>query len=104
MIRSSTGLSLPGWRRVILAITGGLAIAQLSWALGYWNVSTVVGSAMLLLVFALFGSVSRSHLLGGVSREQVALRAGIAAPAFGPGLFSGMRRICLDLALTKSST
>lgn len=76
------GVVAPGWRKVVLAVPGGLAIAQVSWALGYWNVSTLVGSAMLFLVFVFFGSVARSYLSGGITREQVALRAGIATPVF----------------------
>jgi hypothetical protein len=76
------GVVAPGWRRLILASAGGLAVAQVGWALGYWNVSTLVGSTMLFLVFAFFGSVSRSHLLGSLSREQVAISAGITAPVF----------------------
>lgn len=76
------GTQSVAYRRFVHAAIGGIATAQFSWALGYWNVSTLVGGALLTLVLVFFGSLSRAELSGGVSRQQVVGYAGGALPMF----------------------
>lgn len=70
------------YRRYVHAAIGALATAQLAWALGYWNVSTLSGGALLALVFAVFGGLSRLEFSGGVTRQQVLSLVGGALPVF----------------------
>lgn len=76
------GLETALFRRVIYAIIGGVAVAELYWALGYWKISTVAGSGLLLVAFAFFGGMSKLQLGGGVRRPQVVAGAVLASVVF----------------------
>lgn len=76
------GLESSTVMRGIYAAIGALAVGQVYWALGYWNVSTLIGGGLLWLVFVFYGSVSRAHLAGGINQQQVAMRTGVLVPLF----------------------
>lgn len=76
------GLETPGFRRVIYAAIGGISVAELYWALGYWDISTLAGTGLLLTVFAFFGGLSKMQLAGGVGRTQVIAGAVLASMVF----------------------
>ncbi len=76
------GLETSVFRRAIYAIIGGIAVAELYWALGYWKISTLAGSALLLVAFAFFGGLSKMQLGGGVRRPQVVAGAALASMLF----------------------
>lgn len=70
------------YRRYVHAAIGAVATAQFAWALGYWNVSTLTGGALLVLVFAVFGALSRLELNGGLTRQKVVGLVGGVLPVF----------------------
>lgn len=76
------GLNMTGFRRVVYAAIGGVAVAELYWALGYWNISTLAGAGLLLTAFAFFGGLSKLQLSGGVGRTQVIVGAVLASIVF----------------------
>jgi hypothetical protein len=69
-------------RRFVFAVIGGIAVSQVSWALGYWNVSTLAGGALLSLVFVLYGNLSRIELTRGINRKHAIVNVAGAAPVF----------------------
>ena len=76
------GLDSSAFQRALYAAIGALAVGQVYWALGFWNVSTLIGAALLWLVFLFYGSVSRTLQEAGINQQQVAARAGFAIPLF----------------------
>lgn len=82
MLSLYDGTDSPSVRRFVLAATGGMAVAQVSWALGYWNIPTLAGGALLTLVFVFYGNLSRVELSRGVTRTQAIVHAAGAVPVF----------------------
>lgn len=82
LMQLTDGLSASAGRRILFATVGGLAVAELIWALNYWNTSMWIGGALLAVVFFFFASVARAHLAGGLSIRQLIERGAVAAPLF----------------------
>jgi hypothetical protein len=76
------GTDAPPVRRFVFASIGGAAVAQVSWALGYWNISTLAGGALLALAFVFYGNLSRVELERGVTRRHAILNVAVAVPVF----------------------
>lgn len=76
------GLSTSGPRRMLYAAIGGLALAEVTWALSYWNVSAWLAGGILAGVFYFFASVARVVHAGTLTSRRVLERLAVAAPIF----------------------
>jgi hypothetical protein len=82
MLSLYDGTDSPPVRRFVFAAIGGMALAQVSWALGYWNISTLAGGALLALTFVFYGNLSRVELVRGITRQYAIVNAACAVPVF----------------------
>lgn len=68
--------------RMLYAAAGALGIAQLTWALSYWNTSAWFGGSILMTAFFFIASIVRGKLSGRSTPRIVVERASIAVPFF----------------------
>lgn len=82
MMTAFDGLEITTFRRAIYALIGGAAVAELYWALTFWNISNLAGAGLLLTAFAFFGGMAKFQLDGGVRKPQVIVGAMLASVVF----------------------
>lgn len=68
--------------RMLYAAAGALGIAQLTWALNYWNTSAWFGGSLLMTLFFFTASIVRGQLADKLTQRLVVERASIAVPFF----------------------
>ncbi len=80
LLQLTDGIEASPRRRMLYAAVGAVGLAELTWALNYWNISAWFGGALLLTLFFFVASMIRSQLAGGLSQRVIIERAAIAAP------------------------
>lgn len=68
--------------RMLYAAAGALGMAQLIWALNYWNTSAWFGGGILMAMFFFVASIVRGQLAEKLTQRHVIERASIALPFF----------------------
>ena len=56
------------WRTWLYAATIGLAMAEIVWALNYWNLYGLIGGALLLVFFYAFSGLAQQYLWNRLNR------------------------------------
>lgn len=82
LMQLTDGIEARPASRMLYAAAGALGIAQLIWALNYWNTSAWFGGSLLMAMFFFVASVVRGQLAGRLTQRLVIERASIALPLF----------------------
>lgn len=80
LMQLADGLAAGPARRVLYAVVGAIGLAQLTWALNYWNTTAWFGGAILTTMFVFVGSIMRLQCAGQLTQRVVVERAAIAVP------------------------
>ncbi|MBA2454608.1 MAG: hypothetical protein H0V47_15665 [Chloroflexia bacterium] len=82
LMQLTDGIEARPASRMLYAAAGALGLAQLTWALNYWNTSAWFGGSFLMTAFFFTASIVRGQLSGRLTQRLVVERASIAVPFF----------------------
>lgn len=82
LVQLTDGVQATQVKRMLYAAIGALGLAEVAWALSYWNMSAWIGGAMLVAMFVFVAGVVRSQLRGELTQRRLVEVLAVAAPIF----------------------